>query len=71
MGAVRLGAAHAAPAHVGARPIALTGGVIVTEFLVGHGAVVVQGTARSAVVGDAGLGAHASAGEHENLTALE
>ena len=71
VGAVRFGAAHAAPPHVGARPVALAGGVIVAEFLVGHGAVVVQGAAGSAVVGDAGFGAHARAGEHENLTRLE
>jgi len=71
VGAVRFGAAHAAPTHVGARPVALAGYVIVAEFLVGHGAVVVQGTARSAVVGDAGFGAYSRAGEHENLTALE
>ena len=71
VGTVRLGAAHAAPTHVGASPVTLTGGVIVAEFLVGHGTVVVQGSARAAVVGDAGLGAHARAGEHENLTRLE
>ena len=71
VGAVRFGTAHAAPTHVGARPVALAGYVIVTEFLVGHGAVVVQGAARSAVVRDAGFGAHSSAGEHENLTGLE
>ena len=41
VGAVRLGAAHAAPTHVGARPVTLTGGVIVAEFLVGHGTVIV------------------------------
>ena len=71
VGAVRFGAAHAAPTHVGARPIALAGGIIVAEFLVGHGTVIVQRTARSTVVGDAGFGAHARAGEHENLTGFE
>ena len=71
VGAVRFGAAHAAPTHVGARPVALAGYVIVTEFLVGHGAVVVQGSAGTAIVGDAGFGAHARAGEHEDLTRLE
>ena len=71
VGAVRFGAAHAAPTHVGARPVALAGYVIVTEFLVGHGAVVVQGSAGAAVVGDAGFGAHSRAGEHENLTGFE
>ena len=32
VGAVRFGAAHAAPTHVRARPVALAGGVIVAEF---------------------------------------
>ena len=71
VGAVRFGAAHTAPTHVGARPVALAGGVIVAEFLVGHGAVVMQGAAGSAVVGDTGFGAHSRAGEHENLARLE
>ena len=71
VGAVRFGAAHAAPTHVGARPVALAGYVIVMEFLVGHGTVVVQGAAGATVVGDAGFGAHARAGEHEDLTGLE
>ena len=69
--AVRFGAAHTTPTHVGARPVALAGGVIVAEFLVSHGAVVVQGAAGSAVIGDAGFGAHSRAGEHENLTRFE
>ena len=71
VGAVRFGAAHAAPTNVGARPVALAGYVIVAEFLVGHGAVIVQGSAGAAVVGDAGFGTHARAGEHEDLTGLE
>ncbi|CNI95355.1 Uncharacterised protein [Mycobacterium tuberculosis] len=71
VGSVRFGAAHAAPTYVGARPVALAGGVIVAEFLVCHGSVIVQGTAGSAVVGDAGFGAYSRAGEHENLTRLE
>ena len=71
VGAVRFGAAHAAPTYVGARPVALAGGVIVAEFLVCHGSVIVQGSAGATIVGDAGFGAHAGTGEHENLTRLE
>ena len=67
VGAVRFGAAHAAPTYVGARPVALAGGVIVAEFLVCHGSVIVQGSAGATIVGDAGFGAHAGTGEHENL----
>ena len=49
----------------------MAGGVIVAEFLVCHGSVIVQGSAGATIVGDAGFGAHAGTGEHENLTRLE
>ena len=40
VGSVRGCAAHAPPPDIRPSPVALSGGVVVTEFLVGHGPVV-------------------------------
>ena len=40
VGSIRGCAAHAPPPYVRSSPVALSGGVVVTEFLVGHGPVV-------------------------------
>ena len=40
VGSIRGCAAHAPPPYVRPSPVALSGGIVVTEFLVGHGSVV-------------------------------
>ena len=66
VGAVRFGLLHAPPPHIGTRPVALAGSVIIPEFLVGHGAVLTQGTGGATVIRDTGFGTNPRPGERKH-----
>ena len=68
---VRGCAAHAPPSDVRPSPVALSGGIVVTEFLVGHGPVVQERSGGSAIVGNARFGADPGAGKRQNAAGAE